>query len=87
MVGARVAVDDEETVDGFHVVVGGGYGADARIAREFAQGIKAADLPAFVEKILEAYLAHRKDASETFSQFAARHEIAALRTMVGLPTS
>ena len=84
MVGARVDVGDDETVDGFNVVIGGGYGADARIARDFAQGIKATDLPVFVEKLLGAYLAHRRDAAETFNQFANRHEVADLRRLAGL---
>ena len=84
MVGARVDVGDDETVDGFNVVIGGGYGADARIARDFAQGIKAIDLPVFIEKLLGAYLAHRRDAAETFNQFANRHEVADLRRLAGL---
>jgi ferredoxin-nitrite reductase len=84
MVGARVEVGDDETVDGFNVVIGGGYGAEARIARDFAQGIKATDLPAFVEKLLGAYLAHRRDKAETFNQFANRHDVAELRRLAGL---
>ena len=64
--------------------IGGGYGADACIARDFAQGIKAIDLPVFVEKLLGAYLAHRRDAAETFNQFANRHEVADLRRLAGL---
>ena len=35
LVGARVAIDDEgDTVEGYHMVVGGGFGAEAAIARE-----------------------------------------------------
>jgi ferredoxin-nitrite reductase len=84
LVGARVEVEDDETVDGFHVVIGGGYGADARIAREFARDIKATDVPQFVEKLLAAYLAHRSEAAETFLQFARRHEVDALRRLAGM---
>jgi len=83
LVGARVAEGDEDTVDGYHVVIGGGYGRDARIGREFARDIKAADAPQFIERLLNAYLANRADASETFSQFAARHDDASLRRLAG----
>jgi ferredoxin-nitrite reductase len=84
LVGARVAEGEEDTVDGYHVVIGGGYGQDARIGREFAKDIKAADAPQFVERLLSAYLANRADASETFAQFTARHDNETLRLLATL---
>jgi hypothetical protein len=36
-----------------------------------------------VERLLATYLAHRTDASETFLDFAARHEIEDLRRLAG----
>ena len=81
LVGARVPVgDDGDTVDGFHIVVGGGYGADARIARDFARDVKADDAPAAVEALIAAWLAHREGA-EDFNAFVARREIEDIRRM------
>ena len=82
LVGARVPDgDDGDTVDGFNIVIGGGYGESARIAREFAQNVRAAEAPAYVEHLLKTYLAHRAGPAETFSAFAARHETEALKIL------
>ncbi len=80
LVGARVAVGDEgDTVEGYNIVVGGGYGADAQIARDLAENVKAEDAPALVERLLKSYLAHRSGADESFQAFAGRHSIDALK--------
>jgi ferredoxin-nitrite reductase len=84
LVGARVAEGEEDTVDGYHVVIGGGYGAEASIGREFAKDIKATDAPQFIERLLNAYLTHRAGSHETFRQFAARHDDASLHELAGV---
>jgi ferredoxin-nitrite reductase len=82
LVGARVPSGDEgDTIDGYNVVVGGGYGADAKIGRDYAQNITAEQAPALVEQMLKAYLAHRRGAAESFKAFTERHDIAALRAL------
>jgi ferredoxin-nitrite reductase len=83
MLACRVPIDaaDEETVEGFHVLVGGGFGTDAAIARELYRDVKAEDCPHLVERILKAYLAHR-DGDETFLAFTRRHDLRALQAMV-----
>ncbi|WP_029352926.1 NirA family protein [Bosea sp. 117] len=83
LVGARVPVsDDGDTVAGYHVVVGGGFGSDAAIARELWRDVKAEDAPARVEGLLKAWLAHRADAGETLARFTRRHEPEVLRALV-----
>jgi ferredoxin-nitrite reductase len=77
-----MAPDSDDTVEGFHVHVGGGFGPDAGIAREIFRDVKVEDCPALIERTLRAYLANRARADETFLQFARRHEIGALREMV-----
>lgn len=77
-----VAPDSDDTVEGFHVHVGGGIGTDAAIAREIYPNTRVADLPAVIERILKAYLAHRAGAQETFVAFAGRHDVAALKAMI-----
>jgi ferredoxin-nitrite reductase len=80
LVGCRVAVNDEgDTVEGFHIVVGGGYGADAGIGREVWRDVKVEDCPAAVERLLRAYLDHRRDARESFRAFAQNRDLATLK--------
>jgi ferredoxin-nitrite reductase len=73
--------EEPDPVEGYHVVVGGGYGPDAAIARDLFQNVKAADAPATVERMLKGYLAHRSEPGETFLAFSRRHEIDALKEM------
>ncbi|MGQ0457901.1 MAG: NirA family protein [Hyphomicrobium sp.] len=76
------AADSDETIDGFHIHVGGGFGTEAAIARELAPNVPVADCPQAVLNILQTYAAHRADADETFVSFAKRHDIAALQALV-----
>jgi ferredoxin-nitrite reductase len=80
LVGARVAVGaDGDTVDGYHIVVGGGFGIAAGIGRELLRDVKADAVPRTVERLLVAYVAHRMGPTETFQEFTARHDVAALQ--------
>lgn len=88
LIGARVPVNEEgDTVDGYHVLVGGGFGADGTIARELVQNVKTEDAPKTVEQILNTYIANRASPEETFVKFAGRHDINDLKRMVGLETA
>jgi ferredoxin-nitrite reductase len=79
LIGARVEISEEgETVEGYHVMVGGGFGPDAAIGRELYRDMKAEDAPKAVEKMLKGYLANRAG-EETFLAFTRRHEIDALK--------
>src|SRR6516164_7614889 len=74
LLGARVQVSEEgDTVDGYHIHVGGGFGPDAGIAREIYRDVKAEDAPRTVERMLKAYLAHRAGREEPFFAFTRRH--------------
>jgi len=73
LIGARVPVNDEgDTVDGYHMLVGGGFGADAVMGRELFQNVKAEDAPRTVERVLKAFIANRASEDETFIAFANR---------------
>jgi ferredoxin-nitrite reductase len=81
LIAARVAVnEDGDTVDGYHLLVGGGFGPDAALAREIYRDVKAEDAPRTVERVLKGYLAHRQG-DETFLIFSKRHEVEALKAM------
>jgi ferredoxin-nitrite reductase len=71
--------EDGDTIDGYHIVVGGGFGRDAAIGREIFRDVKADEAPQRVEALLKAYLGHRASPEESFHDFAGRHEIGAMR--------
>jgi ferredoxin-nitrite reductase len=73
--------EDGDTVEGYHIHVGGAFGPDATLGRELFHDVKAEDAPATVERMLKAYLAHRVAPDETFLAFTRRHEIEALKVM------
>jgi ferredoxin-nitrite reductase len=82
LLGARVPVSEEgDTVEGYHIHVGGGFGPDAGIGREIYHDVKAEDVPTTVERILRAYLHHRACEQETFAAFARRHQLDALKVL------
>ena len=74
--------EDGDTVEGYHIHVGGGFGPDATIAPEIYHDVKAEDAPKTVERMLKAYLAHRVSPQESFLAFTRRHEIDALRSLI-----
>jgi ferredoxin-nitrite reductase len=73
----------EENLEGYHVYIGGGAASTAEqaMAREYARDVAFDDLPAMLEKLLGAWLAHRAEPAETFFEFCRRHEIEALREL------
>ncbi len=74
--------DSEDTVEGFHVYVGGGFGADASLGRELFRDVRKEACPQLIERLLKAYLARRTGPGETFVAFARRHDMTALQEMV-----
>jgi ferredoxin-nitrite reductase len=73
--------EDSEQIEGYHVLVGGGFGPDASLAREIYRDVKATDVPATVERLLKAFLASRASKDETFLAFTRRHDDAAIKQM------
>jgi ferredoxin-nitrite reductase len=82
LLACKVQVTEEgDTVEGYHVLVGGGYGAQAGLARDIYRDVKADDVPLTVERMLKAFLAHRLAPDETFLAFTRRHEVDALKAL------
>ena len=73
--------EDADPVEGYHILVGGGFGPHAALGRELFRDVAAADTPRTIERILKAYLAHRASRQETFLAFARRHDLDALKAM------
>src|SRR6478736_8261671 len=83
LIACKVQTSEEgDTVEGYHVHVGGGFGPDAAIAPEIFRDVKAEDAPGTIERMLKAYLAHRTSPQESFLAFTRRHEIDALRSLI-----
>lgn len=88
LLAARVPVDDDgDTVEGYHILVGGGFAEEAAIARELYQNVKATDAPGAVAQILRAYRRNRRDESEAFVDFAKRHDIETIRRLADAEAS
>jgi ferredoxin-nitrite reductase len=82
LLACKVQVSEEgDTVEGYHILVGGGFGVDAALARDIYRDVKAEHVPATVERMLRGYLAHRAGPDEAFCAFARRHDIEALKAM------
>ena len=52
-------------------------------ACELLQNVKAEDAPKTIERVLKAYVANRASDEETFISFASRHDVDALRQLIG----
>ncbi|QIO33949.1 NirA family protein [Bradyrhizobium sp. 1(2017)] len=87
LIGARVPVGEEDTVEGYHLFTGGGFGPDADVGQEVYHDLKAEDAPKTVEGLLKAYIAHRASADETFLSFARRHDGETLRKLADAQVS
>jgi ferredoxin-nitrite reductase len=83
LIGARVETGGEgDTVEGYHIHVGGGFGPEAAIAREIYRDVKAEDAAPLVARMLQGYLAKR-EGNETFLAFSKRNDVETLRAMFG----
>lgn len=83
LIGAKVPInEDGDTVEGYHVLIGGGYGVDGGMARDFLANVKAEAAPRVVEAILRAYQLNRSGPDESFVAYARRHEIHDLKLQV-----
>ncbi len=80
LIGAKVVVSEEgDTVEGYDIVVGGGFAETPKIGTEIWKAVKAEDCPGRVEALLRTYLARRQGKDESFQAFTARTGPEALR--------
>jgi ferredoxin-nitrite reductase len=82
LIGAKVAVGEEgDTVEGYDIHVGGGFGHEAGIARLIYPNVKAEEAPEAIERLLRTYIDHRDPAGESFHAFTARHDVETLKSL------
>jgi ferredoxin-nitrite reductase len=79
LLGTKVKVAGESQ-DGYHVFVGGGFGANQAVGRQVFNGIAFDSLPPLIEKMLRGYLRHRAE-GETFQAFTTRHDLNSLQAI------
>jgi ferredoxin-nitrite reductase len=77
LLGTKVRIEGE-SLEGYHVFVGGGFGKHQAVGRQVFSGVLASELPVTIEKMLGAYLRHRQG-RETFLEFTNRHELGKLQ--------
>ncbi|MFC0239998.1 NirA family protein [Rhodopseudomonas telluris] len=81
LIGARVPISDEDSVNGFHIHVGGAFGDREAIGTEVLRDVKQEDAPRVIERMLGVYLAQRSSPAESFLDFTRRHDEAALKQL------
>ena len=88
LIAAKVPIGEgDDTIEGYHLFAGGGFGPQADIGQEVYHDVKAEDAPKTVEKLLKAYLKNRSSADETFLVFARRHDGETLRKLADVEVS
>lgn len=77
--GSLVNNENGETVEGFQVHLGGSLGPDSDFGRKLrAHKVTAAEMPDYVQRVTEIYLAQRHE-GESFAAWTARADEAQLR--------
>ena len=73
LLGTKVKIEGE-SVEGYHVFVGGGFGKNQAVGRQVFSGISMEQLKPTLEKVLLGFLKHREP-GETFLAFTQRHDL------------
>jgi ferredoxin-nitrite reductase len=79
LLGAKVN-QGGDTVEGYHVVLGGGFGEEQGVAREIFKGVPFNELPPLLERVLKVYL-ERRSSGESFVHWTRRHSVKELQEM------
>jgi ferredoxin-nitrite reductase len=66
--------------DGYHVFIGGGFGANQAVGRQVFSSLSVDELKATLEKMLNGYL-RRRAPGESFRKFTARHDLNTLQAI------
>src|SRR5206468_1172764 len=88
LVGAKVQVSEEgDTVEGYHIHVGGGFGPDATLGRELYRDVKAEDAPKTVERVLKAYFAGLLSLDGGVTPLSSEQTAALMAEVMGAPAA
>ncbi|HEX9390837.1 MAG TPA: NirA family protein, partial [Usitatibacteraceae bacterium] len=82
LIAAKVDVaGSDDQVEGYHLLVGGGYGEEQALAREVFRDIAADAVPPLIERMLASYMQKRSGTDETFQQFTKRQSVEELNAL------
>jgi ferredoxin-nitrite reductase len=81
LLGTKVKVGGE-SVPGYHVFVGGGFGERQAVGRQLFTGVSATQLNTTIERILKNFLRYRLP-GERFQSFTTRHDLRQLQELLG----
>ena len=84
LLATKVEKSEDEEVEGYHIMVGGGSGAERELCREIWRAVPADEMPQHIEVILRGYLAQRRS-GESFHEFANRHTVQELTALFNAP--
>ena len=79
LLGAKVK-QGGDTVEGYHLVMGGGFGEKQAVAREIFKGVPFNELTGLLEHVLKVYLSKR-ETGESFVEFTRRHSVKELQEL------
>lgn len=82
MLGAKVKVGDE-SVEGYHVFVGGGFGETQAVGRKLVGPLAFEKTKPLIENLLKAYT-EQGEGEESFQDFTSRHDIETLQSLCGM---
>ncbi len=74
-------------VDGYNVLLGAGLGADPKFGEVIAKKIQGDKIHLALKGLLDAYVAQRADAEETFTAWVARTEPESLQQIIEAPVN
>jgi ferredoxin-nitrite reductase len=80
LLATKIDTGEQDEIEGYHIMVGGGAGAEMAFARELCPAVPADEVPERIETILRVYLAARHE-GENFHAFAGRHSSEALAAL------
>jgi ferredoxin-nitrite reductase len=84
LLATKVEKSEDEEVEGYHIVVGGGSGDEFGLGREVCRSVPAEEVPQRIETMLRSYLA-RRQSGENFHDFTNRHSVEELSRLFGPP--
>jgi ferredoxin-nitrite reductase len=80
LLGTKVKLGEDCTVEGYHVTLGGGFGAHQNVGRQIYSSVPFEELPRMLSGILSVYLTER-EGNESFQSFCNRHGVDELKAL------
>ena len=80
LLGTKAKTATGEEVEGYHVLVGGGFGSNQKVGRQLFQAMPFEELKQTTETMFKVYL-DKREGSETFQAFCNRHDLNELQVL------